>query len=164
MFRRHANYGQPSQDWFGKSYEFVSFLPTGHFDLTHPTVNVEPVNLPQTTQIEMQAGESAAGGDAASATGPHVACATGRSDCKACAVQHGGTDESPASRIMTGWRFVLTSLSVFVVPLALAVAGACWFRDDPTHQLAAGVGGLCLGMALAGVTAKLMQRKSEANP
>jgi hypothetical protein len=65
---------------------------------------------------------------------------------------------------MVGWRFALTSLGVFVVPLALAVAGACWFGDDPAHQLAAGVGGLCLGMTLAGVTAKLVHRKSEANP
>jgi hypothetical protein len=64
---------------------------------------------------------------------------------------------------MTGWRFALASLGVFVVPLALAVAGACWFRDDPTRQLVFGGGGLLLGMALSGVTAKLAYCKSEAN-
>lgn len=64
---------------------------------------------------------------------------------------------------MAGWRFALTSLGVFVVPLALAVAGACWFSDTPARQLAAGVGGLFLGMTLAGMTARLMHRRSEAN-
>ena len=164
MLRWHDHYGQPSQDWFGRCYEILCFLPASHFDRTYAKVNVEPVNLPPTTQIEMPSGESAAGCDAASAAGPYASCATGRSDCNACAVQHGGTVESPASRPMTGWRFVLTSLAVFVVPLALAVAGACWFRSDPAHQLAAGAGGLCLGMTLAGVSAKLIERISEANP
>jgi hypothetical protein len=65
---------------------------------------------------------------------------------------------------MAGWPFVLASVGAFVVPLAMAVAGACWFRHDPAAQLAAGVGGLCLGMMLAGVTATLRRRRTEANP
>ena len=65
---------------------------------------------------------------------------------------------------MAGWPFVLTSLGVFVVPPALAVAGACWFRNDPASQLAAGAGGLGLGMMLAAVTSTLVHRRSEASP
>jgi hypothetical protein len=65
---------------------------------------------------------------------------------------------------MTGWRLALASLGAFGMPLGLSVTGACWFRGDPVSQLAAGLGGLCLGMILAGAAAMLAHRTSKANP
>jgi hypothetical protein len=122
-------------------------------------LSVETVNPPQETQIECPSGESIQGRNGAPASGPDASCATGPSDCNACGRRHGGADASPPSQLMTGWRFVWTSVGVFLVPLALAVAGACWFRNDPARQVAAGLGGLCLGMALAGAAARLLQEK-----
>jgi hypothetical protein len=50
---------------------------------------------------------------------------------------------------------------VFATPLALALAGAAWFRENRDCQLAAGLIGLCLGMTMMAVMGRLVNRKRE---
>jgi len=140
----------------------ASSLPTRLVDRRHATAIIETMNITQ-VPVEEASGNSTTDCDGVAAAAPHASCAGGRQDCHACGGQPGDHGAASVRPPITGWRFAWTSVGVFVVPLALAVAGACWFRNEPASQLAAGAGGLLLGMTLAGVTAKLGQRTDEAN-
>jgi hypothetical protein len=63
--------------------------------------------------------------------------------------------------MLAGRRFAAAALSVFGTPLALALAGAVWFRGNPDFQLAAGLAGLCLGTVLVLAAGRLLNRNRE---
>jgi hypothetical protein len=52
-------------------------------------------------------------------------------------------------RVLTGWSFSLVCSLVFLMPIALAVAGSLAFQADRLMGLAGGVGGFLLGWVLS---------------
>lgn len=55
------------------------------------------------------------------------------------------------------------ALGLFVLPVLLAVAGALLARGDAAAQLAGGLAGLALGMAVAWLGHRLLTRKKEGD-
>ena len=75
----------------------------------------------------------------------------GRSPVAACPADCPGCpdpepDPVPDPELLDGWSLVGTSLLVFLVPLAFAVAGACLLRSTPLTQLLGSVLGLVMGI------------------
>jgi len=76
---------------------------------------------------------------------PPVGCS---GHCESCAVGEGDAGSAGDPK-MTGWRFMLSSVIVFLLPLGLALAGAILLRENKARQLGGAVGGLALGVLLA---------------
>lgn len=63
---------------------------------------------------------------------------------------------------LAGGRMVLASSVVFLLPLAAAIAGAAWVRNDPPRQLVAALAGFAAGVAAAVILVRLIHRPKRA--
>ncbi|MBP7830011.1 MAG: hypothetical protein KA248_08855 [Kiritimatiellae bacterium] len=90
-------------------------------------------------------------------TGP-AACG-GHCDQCAAAPFAGAADEPDA---LSGGRMVLASSFVFLLPLATAIAGAAWIRNDPARQLTAALAGFAGGVVAAALLTRLLRRPRKA--
>jgi hypothetical protein len=79
-------------------------------------------------------------------------CPTCSSNQKACA--------EPG--LMTGWRLALSAACSFLLPLALAVAGAIALGPDATRETAGAFAGLAAGIVAAVVVHRIAGRGKAA--
>jgi hypothetical protein len=79
------------------------------------------------------------------------------SDCSRCtAAQAEGLGAGGAP---SGWRLVLPSACVFLLPLATAIVGAVLLRRSEMAQAAGGVAGFVIGAAMAVVLRRFWSSK-----
>jgi hypothetical protein len=71
-----------------------------------------------------------------------------------CSPDHDGTVGS-----LRGWRLALASLSLFLLPVALATAGAASAGESAAAQSLGALGGLALGMGGAAAARSLLGRQ-----
>jgi len=62
---------------------------------------------------------------------------------------------------MSSGRFAASSAAVFLLPLALAIAGATWARGAPIRELIGGGSGFVLGVLLAAVAVRWMDGRKK---
>lgn len=77
--------------------------------------------------------------------------------CEQCELAN-ALEQATARSNMEGWRLVLSSTFVFLVPLVLAIAGAVFLRrGGQVDQVAGAAAGLAVGIAAAWVVTKLIR-------
>ena len=59
--------------------------------------------------------------------------------------------KGPAGSGLVGWRFALSSIAVFLLPLILGITGASVFDHSDTSRFLAGTIGMFGGMAMTAV-------------
>lgn len=63
---------------------------------------------------------------------------------------------------LMGWRFVLTSIAVFLLPIILAVIGAAYVGGSDNSRSLAGTIGLLGGMTLTALCFKIFSRNQKS--
>lgn len=81
--------------------------------------------------------------------------------CENCIVVK-SVERSADQAGMGGWRLVLSSTLVFLLPIVLAIAGAAVSRQEQSRQLAGAVGGFVLGIVLALMGMRLIRPQTTA--
>lgn len=77
--------------------------------------------------------------------------------CEQCELAN-ALEQATARNDMTGWRLVLWTAFVFLLPLILAIAGASFLRRGGEVQQMKGAGvGLAAGIAIAWVVTKFVR-------
>ncbi|MFH0952840.1 MAG: SoxR reducing system RseC family protein [Verrucomicrobiota bacterium] len=76
--------------------------------------------------------------------------------CEKCIVVS-SVDRATEQAGMAGWRLVLSSTLVFLLPLMMAIAGAAVSRKGQAYQLAGALGGFFAGVVLAWVGTRLIR-------
>ena len=69
--------------------------------------------------------------------------------------------KSPTESGLMGWRFALSSITVFLLPLILGIAGAATFDSSDTTRFIAGTIGLFGGMATTAIGFRLFGRNQQ---
>ncbi|HOW96785.1 MAG TPA: hypothetical protein P5567_09875 [Kiritimatiellia bacterium] len=76
----------------------------------------------------------------------------------------GGSLPPSAPDALAGGRMVLASASVFLLPLATAIAGALWIRSGPSGQLTGALAGFAAGVAAASILTRFIRRHKKVVP
>ena len=78
--------------------------------------------------------------------------------CAGCDLRTGTTPDCQDPTALRGWRLVLASSGLFLLPLLLAAAGAAFAGKSEGAQALGGIIGLGLGLTVAAVLAKVVAR------
>ena len=69
-------------------------------------------------------------------------------------------DAEVSGRLLSGWRLGLASIGLFLVPMALAIAGAALLGGSGSAQFIGAIAGLILGVAASTVAVWFVHRRN----
>ncbi|MBN1588817.1 MAG: hypothetical protein JW888_04820 [Pirellulales bacterium] len=90
-------------------------------------------------------------------------CSRDRSACPHCGGDACPTPDESDPTAMSGSRFVLAAMGLFLAPLVLAILGAVVAGRRAEAQLIGALGGLALGMAGSVLVARWIRHRSGGN-